>query len=118
MIKSVSTTTLQTNKKADYNPPRTILKMPVTGQTVSWTYTDISGDVIKCTASLTTVTIDGVQKKAIKVIKIITGAEDFGKTIDYYVKGIGIWKTDLQDYDGSTQTLIKFDGLDYDPTAI
>ena len=105
------------NKKQDYNPPKIILKMPAAGQTISWTYSDISGDLIKCTASFTTVTIDGVQKKAIKKIEVVIGYEDQGKTITYYVKGIGLWKTDLQGSDGVTQTFDKFDGLIYDPTA-
>ena len=106
---------METNKKKDYNPARTIFKMPPTGQTVSWTYIDIPGDNIKCTASWTTVTIDGAQKKAIKVVKQYEGMTS--KTIEYYVKGIGLWKTDLQDSKGTTQTSDKFDGLDYDPTG-
>ena len=34
----------ETNKKADYNPPIIILKMPVSGQSISWNYKEISGD--------------------------------------------------------------------------
>jgi hypothetical protein len=115
MVKSVSTTMLETNKKNSYNPPRTILKMPASGQTATWTYIDIPGDNIKCTASWTTVTIDGTQKKAIKVVKQFEGFN--AKTIEYYVKGIGLWKTELQGSDGKTQTSDEFDNLEYDPTA-
>lgn len=117
MTNSISTTMAVTNKKQDYNPPKIIFKMPMAGQTATWSYTDFSGDNIKCTSSWTNVSIDGVQKKAIKVTKIISGAEDWGKTIEYYVKGIGLWKTDLQSSDGTTKTEDKFDGLSYDPTG-
>ena len=108
--------TLFGNKKQNYSPPRTILKMPTAGQTLSWTYTAISGDAIKCKASLTTVAIDGTQRKAIKLVEIITGAEDWGKTIAYYVKGIGLWKTDIVTVAGETTTLDKFDKMEYEPT--
>ena len=116
MTKSISTNMFETNKKADYNPPRTILKMPATGQTSTWTYTDIAGDIIKCTATMTTVKIDTAQKKAIKVIEITTGLESV-KTIKYYVKDIGLWETDIQDSNGTIIIDDKFDGLSYDPTG-
>lgn len=115
MTKSVSTTMFETNKKNTYNPARIILKMPPAGQSVTWSYVDIPGDNIKCTASWTNVTIDGTQKKAIKVVKQIEGFS--AKTIEYYVKGIGLWKTELQGSDGKSQTSDEFDNLDYDPTA-
>jgi len=117
MNKSVSTTMLETNKKQVYESSRIILKMPPQGQTASWTFQDLSGDNIKCTSSWTTVSVSGQQKKAIKVNKVIVGAENWGKTIEYYVKGIGLWKTEIQGSDGITQTFDEFDGLENDPTA-
>lgn len=115
LTKSVSTTVIETNKKQDYNPPRIIFKMPADGQTVEWTYLDISGDTIKCNASWTTVTMDGIQKKAIKVIKTFNGISV--KTIEYYVKGIGLWKTKMWDSDGTIEDFDKFDSLSYDSTV-
>ncbi len=117
MTKSVSTTMLKTNQEEFYEPATTVLKMPLVGQTTNWTYTDISGEKIKRTASWTTILVDGINKKAIKVTSIIIGAEDFGKTIDYYVKGIGLWKTDLIGDDGIIMPYYKFDGLSYEPTS-
>jgi len=119
MTKSVLTNIMETNKKQYYNPPRTILKIPIAGQTVR--YTDIPGTHgQKCIASWTTVTIDGVTKKAIKVISIPNNpedAKDFGKTIEYYVKGIGLWKSEAQASDGETIIFDEFDQLENDPTA-
>ncbi len=114
MIKSTSTTMFETNKKKSYNPTRTILKMPAAGQTINWTYIDIPGDKIKCLASWTKVNINGVKMDALKVVKQIEGFDI--KTIEYYVKGIGLWKTEMKG-DGITQTSDKFDGLQYDPTV-
>jgi len=116
MTKSVSTTMFETNKKDSYIPARVILKMPPAGQTTSWTYIEISGDNIKCTASWTTLTVDGSQKKTIKVVKVNEFEGKIFKTIEYYVKGIGLWKTEMQGSDGKTQITYKFDNLEYEPT--
>lgn len=82
-----------------HNPPTTLLKMPAKGQTSSWSFTPINATT-KCKAEWTTVTIDGVSKKAIKVTntpfeggKLLTT----GITYDYYVEGIGYWKRKVQD---------------------
>lgn len=117
MTKSVATNPMATNKKKFYDPPSVILKMPQQGQTVTWTYTDISGDDIKCTASWTTVKVSSKPQKAIKVKKTIVGAENWGKTIEYYVNGIGLWKTELLGSDGKTKIFDKYDGLEFDPEA-
>jgi len=116
MTKSVSTTILETNKKKGYNPARIIFKIPPTGQTISWTYTDIPGDNIKCTASWIMFRLDGELKKGIQVIKQYE--EMTSNTIEYYVKGIGLVETRFQDANGSTmRPSEKFDGLNYDTTA-
>ncbi len=114
MTKSISTTMMETNKKQDYNPPITILKMPAAGQTVNWTFKEISGDNVNCISSWTTINYNGEQRKAIKVTKTYIGLS--AKTIEYYVKGIGLWKTEISG-EGKTQTFDKFDSLEYDPTA-
>ena len=113
MAKSVSTTMMETNKERDYNPPTVIFKMPPLGKTISWMYTTITGDELKCTSSWTTVNVDGVDKKAIKLVQQYVGLSS--KSIEYYVKGIGIYRTDLEG-DGTTQTSDKFDGLSYEQT--
>lgn len=117
MIKSISTNIVgETNKKKNYNPSVTLLKMPPERESISWTTTEVSGDKDKCTAVWTTVSVDGVNKKAIKLTSIIIGAENWGKKISYYVKGIGLWKTELSN--GSiTHTDDAFDGLDYEATT-
>lgn len=115
MTKSVSTTMMETNKQRTHNPPTVLLKMPAQGKTVTWSYTQISGDVLKCTASWTTLNVDGKELKTIKVEQEIEG---FGaKTIEYYVHGIGLYKTDMKGSDGKVQAFEKFDQLSHDPTA-
>lgn len=114
MTKSISTTMFETNKKESYNPSQTILKMPAIGQTVNWKYINISGKSIECLASWTDVNINGATTEAIKVVKQ-TEWNDI-KTIEYYVKGIGLWEIEKKT-DGFSFTPDKFDGLQYDPTA-
>jgi hypothetical protein len=101
-----------TNQKQTFSIPKTILKMPPTGQTITWTTTELSGDKKKCIASWTTVAIEGINKKAIKVVSVY---EDLGKTNSYYVNDIGLWKVEISSKSG---TIIsdKFDGLSYDST--
>jgi len=67
-------------------PPETILKMPLKGKTMKWNSVDVHGEKIKCSASWTTVQVDGSKKDAIKVLQ--------GEQTYYYVKGIGFWGTD------------------------
>jgi len=115
MVKSTSTTMFETNKKISYNPPRIILKMPSFGNTSKWSFIDIPGDKINCTAKWINIKVNGIDEKALKVIQEIEG---FGaKIIEYYVKGVGLWKTKIQGSDGTSQTTDEFDGLDFDPTA-
>lgn len=115
MTKSVSTTMMETNKQRTHSPPTVLLKMPAPGKTVTWSYTQISGDVLKCTASWTTLNVDGKELKTIKVEQEIEG---FGaKTIEYYVHGIGLYKKDMIGSDGEVQAFKKLDQLSYDPTA-
>ncbi|MBP6310900.1 MAG: hypothetical protein KA408_01420 [Flavobacteriales bacterium] len=112
MIKAVSTTMLEKNKKSDFNPHRVIFKMPPSGKTVSWTFVNVSGDNITCTASWTTVSIDGSPQPAIQVVKQYEGFSS--KIIEYYVKGFGLWKTDMEEAAGRAQPSEIFDGLSYE----
>jgi hypothetical protein len=116
LVKTVSTTMFETNKKQTYDPPKTLLKMPAAGQTATWTTPGEGGDEpTKYTSSWTTVTVDGQSKKAIKVISQYTGWKS--KTVLYYVEGIGLMKTDFVDENGATKPFEKFDGLSYEATT-
>jgi stage V sporulation protein SpoVS len=111
MSKSVSTTMMETKKQRDHNPATIVFKVPAAGKTVSWTYKTIQGDNLKCTASWTTMNIDGEERKTIKIIQEYEGLTS--RSIEYYVKGIGLYKTDLDDL-GNIQTEDKFDSLNYE----
>ncbi len=114
MIKSVSTTMTEKNHKVEYNPPSIILKLPPAGQTISWSYKDITGENVQCTALWTTVEINGTEKKAIK--KVMQYSKMKTKLTEYYVINIGFWQSEMEGAEGRF-TFQKFDGLDYDATA-
>lgn len=115
MTQEVNTNALgTTNKKTVHNPTVTLLKVPVVGQSSSWT-TNEGQAVNKCTATWTTVNVDGESKKAIKVKHTIEGFKSY--YVEYYVKGIGLWKLEIVSENGKSQTSDKFDELTYDPTA-
>jgi hypothetical protein len=88
--------------------------MPLPGQTISW-ITNQGKGIYKFTASWTTVSINGKTKKAIKLIKTIEGFTAY--YTEYYVKGIGLWQSEIISENGKVQTSDKFNGLTYDPTA-
>lgn len=116
MTKSVSTGLLETNKKRNYEPAKVLLKMPPAGQTSTWTIPGEEGDdPTKYISSWTTVTVEGVSKKAIKVTSQYAGWKS--KTVSYYVQGIGLMKTDFIDEKGVTKPFEKFDGLSYEATT-
>jgi hypothetical protein len=114
MTNSVSTTMFETNVKKSYNPPSLILKMPLSGQKAVWETKEMSDDLQKCTAVWTQVQINGEQRKAIKVIKSFEGLSSVEN--NYYVKGIGLWKIEIEDKT-SKMTQFEFMGLEYDPQA-
>lgn len=115
MVSSISTGITETNVKRTHVPPSILLKFPPEGQSISWALKTFVGDEEQCKATWTTVNVNGTVLKALKVEKQIEG---FSTTrIEYYVKGIGLYDTNLEDEHGSVMVFEKFDGLEYDPTA-
>ena len=116
MIRSISTSILgDTNKKTDYDPPLVLLKMPALNQTITWSNIEHHGDKpTKHTSSWTNVVINGESRQAIKVVSQYQ--EWNSKSIDYFVKGIGLWKTEISGENG-TITYNKLDSLDYEETS-
>lgn len=112
---SVSKGLMETNVRRTHNPPVVLLKLPPQGQTVTWSYTQISGDVLKCKAGWTTLNVDGKELKTIIVEQEIEGLG--AKAIEYYVQGIGLYKTDMKGSNGKIYALEKFDQLSYDSSA-
>ncbi len=117
MSQSVSASFFSNTEKRVHSPSVILLKMPPKGQSVQWTYTHISREVAKYTATWTTVNIDGQNIKTIKVEEEFV--DGLGISIEYYVQGIGLWKTDFKssDGDGKIRAYEKLDQLDYGPTA-
>jgi hypothetical protein len=99
-------------KQYDFSPINIILKMPPIGKTISWFYYD-GNDKEKCIASWVTITYYGKIRKAIKVVKLIEALNI--REVEYYVKGIGLWKTDLEE-NGWIKNIEKLESLGYDPS--
>ena len=119
MIKKISNSVFaKTNTQQDYDPPIILLKMPPAGQTLTWSYIESPGSNDKPTkfiSSWTTVTVNGEKKQAIKVVSQYTGMKT--KMISYYVKGIGLLKTEMITSAGETIIMDHFDRLEYDETV-
>jgi hypothetical protein len=117
LIKTVSTNMLETNKQKTYSPAQTIFKLPAIGQKSTWTYNSPNGETTKCTAELIELKVKGENKKGIKVKKetLEDGKPiDWATSIDYYVNGIGLYKSetlneeildilDFQEYDSDIE---------------
>lgn len=92
--------------RESYDPPIIWLQMPLPGQTTNWSDNDLS----KYKAEWTTVSLNNVQKKAIKVTKQTFKEEKLILTsFYYYVEGIGYWKQEI--LNGSIESI--FEILDY-----
>jgi len=111
MIKSHAKNAMVGNKTDTFEPARTILKMPPASGKAAWTYVEASGDKAICTATWTSVTVEGKQKNAIKVVK--SNEHNKGKEIAYYVRGIGLWKTELLSSNG-TKVTYQMDTIEQD----
>jgi TonB family protein len=109
MVESTLTTLIERNTHENYDPGRIILKMPNFGQTARWDYMDISGDLIKCISSWDTIMIKDVIQKAFIVTKVYDGNKT--KILEYYVRGIGLCKTETKYKEARQQIAEKFDGL-------
>lgn len=96
-------------KLENYSPPRTKLKMPKTGETISWNYIAPSGQKYECRAYFKTMNVDGVEESVLKVIKPV---EEFSMDeIEYYVRGIGLWQKGVRSSNGKIRITDKLDNL-------
>lgn len=99
--------------KINYKPPQILLKLPKTGTVEKWKYKEPTGDYYECSAELTKVIIDGITKNAIKVYrKAFSNGKyfDWASMYEYYVEGIGLWKTQLKD--GTDWEILKDQSFD------
>ncbi len=112
MSKIISTGLTQNIRTTVYSSPITIFKVPSAGKDASWTISDGEYGITKYISSWTTVTINNIQKKAIKVVQIIPNIS--AKTAEYYLYGIGLWKTEILS-NGQITIIDKFNRLNYDP---
>jgi hypothetical protein len=109
LFQSISSSMLQSNKREKYSPPGVIIKMPPKDQTTNWTYIAGPETELKCNSSWIVMNINGVEQDVLKVVKIF---ETFSmERVEYYVKGIGLWRTEARSSDGSVQVSDKFDGI-------
>ena len=84
--------------------------MPARGKSPIWTTVTVSGDRKQCTSSWTTVSYEGVQRPAIKVM--IAGENEKSYEIDYYVKDVGLWKVEFS-IKGEMLTFWELEKLDF-----
>lgn len=104
------------NRKKEYKPSITILKLPKQGQTLKWSVPGEEGDkATEYTASLIGITFNGEKLSAIKLIMHPLDLKS--KMIYYYVKGIGLTDTKILNEFGVLKTFEKFDSLNYEDTG-
>jgi hypothetical protein len=89
-----------------YNTPQVIVKMPINGKPAYWTYQDEgentgTGQVLwSCSSTMTIVTYKGVKRKALRVAKKAAQPRMGTQLVEYYVQGIGLYKTTVIEKDG------------------
>ena len=94
-IRIRSNTILEKDKIRYFDPPILIFKMPELNQKTVWFVKQDNDETkIKYTAFWSTVRINDENRNAIKVIEEYPG---FAKKASYYLKGYGLFKTELID---------------------
>jgi hypothetical protein len=94
----ISTNRSVTNKRTDFSPPKTFLKLPPNKkEVVSWTYMPTDKLVSKCSSNYTSIDVQGVKCECLKVVSRVSKLNGNGAVImtmtEYYVRGIGLYKT-------------------------
>lgn len=97
------------DEKFDLNPPLIVLKMP-SNNSIHWEYNDEWGQKVKNKVSWTEIYYNGDYRKAIKLEKEYLEMPD-SIIIEYYVKGIGLFKTDFHDL--ATNKISEFERFNY-----
>jgi len=114
LIEEEVTGILKARNKTRYSPPyKTLLEMPNNGQTITWTDENEHGETTKYTISWTTVKVEGLTKRALKLVEEPSNGIFFKAQVSYYAEGIGIMKEDIIGADNKLFTLRKFDTLFY-----
>ncbi|MBN1463076.1 MAG: hypothetical protein JXQ69_06405 [Paludibacteraceae bacterium] len=84
------------NVEKDCNPPQIYIKAPLDDQTQTWTYTDETGDVFKCTSQWQNLKTEKRIMKALIVKRIYVGKPEvssWASVEEIYVESIGLWRT-------------------------
>lgn len=102
------------NKSVKYFPPKILLKMPKQGQTTRWVNESEEGETTEYTVSWTTVKVEDVTKRALKIVEEPSNGVFFKAQVTYYAEGTGLMKEDFIDMNDKLYNLRKFDTLFYD----
>jgi len=100
-ISSITTNIMGKDIKHNYNPPKVIFKIPQLGKSITWIFND-DGDKDICTASWTSTNVGGIIKPTIKLIT--QPIELHARRIDYYVKGMGLYQSEIEGSQGKQIT--------------
>jgi TonB family protein len=119
LLKTISTSILRETTVKTHTPPQTLLKLPATGQTASWTTKNSNTSTHKCTGELISANVRGQMRKVLKVKKeVIENGQllDWATTFEYYAQGIGLWT--VQFHTGEIMTLLENQEIDYDAAKL
>lgn len=95
MNKSITVNILGEDQETMYGMIKPIvLKMPLVGKAVSWSYLDPNKEKWDCSATWTKIYYQGSHRNAIRVVKACKQYLPI-KLVDYYVEGLGLYKTQL-----------------------
>ena len=115
LSKSITSTNQKYNLKKDFKPAKVLLKIPNAGPVSKWKYIEGNNDTISCTSILIKENVKGAEKQALQVTKLSSALKT--KTIEIYVSGLGLWKTEIFNAEGSLQSTETLNSLSIDAKA-
>lgn len=96
---------IQKERTIEFKPSVILLKLPEANRAISWESRSFADEVEKCTAVLTTMMHRGKEYEAIKITKETPDTDI--QTIEYYLKGIGLYRVNFFDPKTNEETLVN-----------
>jgi hypothetical protein len=90
-----------------YNPPVSLVKLPGKKEKLEWSYT-LNEVRYDCTAQLDKVVVTRAKRPALRVEQTSNGKTN----IVWFVKGIGLWKNEVLNPDGTTSPWLTFEKME------
>lgn len=92
----------------EYASPQIFIKLPSLNNSESWVFENNKGEIISCSSEFTEVSLNGMTKNAIMVIRKSSENDvttSWSTIIEYYVEDVGLWQ--ITNSEGKIDYILK-----------